>query len=140
MKSVNKCTFIGNCGADPEVRYTGSGKAVANVSIACTQKFKDNEHTEWVRLVFWDKLAEIVQQYVNKGDPIYVEGEWRTRKWQDQQGTDHYMTECHVRDLVMLGGNRGESGGAAGPRRPPAQERPAQQEAPIDDGFDDIPF
>lgn len=136
MKAVNKCTFIGNLGSDPEVRYTQDGTAVANFSIACTEKWKDGEHTEWVRLVFWAKLAEIVGKYLKKGDPIYVEGQQRTRKYQASDGSDRYITEIRVNDLVMLGGRRD---GVQTQERRPAQQ-PAQQEAPIDDGFDDIPF
>ncbi len=137
MKSINKCQFIGNLGKDPEVRYTQSGVAVATVSIACTEKWKENEHTEWVRLTFWDKLAEIAQKYLFKGDPIYVEGQMRTRKYQASDGSDRYATEIRVQDLVMLGGKRDDN---RQPRQP--AQKPAQQSAPADDGFafDDIPF
>ena len=133
MKSLNKCAFIGNLGSAPEVRYTADGTAVANVSIACTEKWKDGEHTEWVKLVFWARLAEIVQEYCKKGDPIYVEGSARTRKWQDQSGKDNYVTEYRVSELIMLG-----------KASKPEQPKPQQQEAPLGDGgggdFDDIPF
>lgn len=135
MKSVNKCTFIGNLGSDPEVRYTGNGTPVANFSIACTEKWKDGEHTEWVRLVAWQRLAEIVQQYLHKGDPIYVEASARTRKWTDDNGIDRYITEYRVNDLVMLGGKR-ESGSGSGPSQPPQ----GGGQKPDDDMFDDIPF
>ena len=135
MKSVNRCTFIGNLGQDPEVRYTGNGTAVANVSIACTEKWKDGEHTEWVRLVFWDKLADIAGQYLKKGDPIYVETTQRTRIWEGDDGRKNYLTEHRVLNLVMIGGKAERTGQTERPR-----QQPQQQEAPLDDGFDDIPF
>lgn len=134
-KSLNKCCFIGNLGADPEVRYTQDGTAVANFSIACTEKWKDGEHTEWVRLVVWSKLAEICGEHLNKGDRVWVEGSARTRKWQDNNGVDRYTTEYRVNDLIMLGAPGGSH--SAQPR----DEKPArQQEAPLADDFDDISF
>lgn len=135
MKSLNKCMFIGNLGKDPEVRYTSDGTAVANFSIACTEKWKDGEHTEWVRLVAWARLAEIVNEYLKKGNPVYVEAQARTRKWQDQSGQDRYTTEYRVTDLIMLG-----KGGERPSNQHSQRESNPQPEAPADDGFDDIPF
>lgn len=141
-KALNKCTFIGNLGKDPEIRYTQNGTAVANFSIACTEKWKDNEHTEWVRLVAWQKLAEIVQQYLHKGDKIYVEASARTRKFQDQSGADRYITEYRVNDLIMLG----SPGGQQQSSQQRQDQRPAEtaQQTEFDDGpgdaFDSIPF
>jgi len=144
LKSLNKCEFIGNVGSDPEVRYTGNGKAVANFSIACTDKWKDGEHTEWVRLVAWDKLAEIVGQYVHKGDPIYVEGTMRTRKYQHNDGSDRYITEIRLKELIMLGSKSTgtESVGRTRPQDPAADgsDPDSGRQPALDDGFDDIPF
>lgn len=139
MKSLNSCSFIGNLGSDPEVRYTGDGTAVANFSIACTEKWKDGEHTEWVRLVCWARLGEIAQQYLKKGDPIYVEGGMRTRKYQASDGSDRYSTEVRVNNLIMLGGKGG------GEHKPDVTGKPkAPQREPVEGGgdgfFDDLPF
>lgn len=152
MASVNKVILIGNCGRDPEIRTTTSGDSVANVSIATTEKFKDRnsgelrENTEWHRLVFYGRLAEIVGQYVKKGSPIYVEGKIRTRKWQDQNtGQERYMTEIYCDQLTMLGSRRdmqtepfpqGEAPMPAGPSSSPQQPKPV----PSNDLEDDIPF
>ena len=176
MASVNKVIIVGNLGRDPEMRTFPSGDQVANVTIATTDKWKDKqsgeqrEHTEWHRLVFNGRLAEIVGQYLRKGSQIYVEGSIRTRKWQDQQsGQDRYSTEVRVDQMQMLGsrqgmgapggdeGGYGAGGGYGGgdaydaPRRPaapaprpaPAPRAPAPAARP-DNGFgdmdDDIPF
>ena len=176
MASVNKVILVGNLGRDPEMRSFPSGDQVANVTLATTDKWKDKqsgeqrEHTEWHRLVFNGRLAEIVGQYLRKGSQIYVEGSIRTRKWQDQQsGQDRYSTEIRVDQMQMLGSRQGmgapgggEEGGYGGgygggdsyeaPRRPaapapraaaPAPRAPAPVARP-DTGFgdmdDDIPF
>ena len=128
-KSINKCTFIGNLGSDPEVRYTGNGTAVTNVSIACTEKWNENEHTEWVRLTFWKRLAEVVGEYCKKGDRIYVEGQLRTRDYEHQDGGKRYVTEIRVGELVMLGEKRESAA------KPAGKEAAAQ-----DDDFDSLPF
>lgn len=145
MASLNKVQIIGNCGKDPEIRYMPSGSAVAKVSVATTEKWKDKqtgdskEKTEWHNLVFFGRLGEIVGEYVHKGSPIYVEGQLRTNKWQDKNGVDRYTTEIVVREMQLLGGKPAGQGGqdrAAGRASKPT---PSQQ--PIDDGFDDdIPF
>lgn len=146
MAAVNRVTLLGNVGKDPEVKYAQSGDAVANVSIATTEKWKDKEgnkqeSTEWHRLVFWGKLAEIVGEYVKKGSPIYVEGKLKTRKWQ-RDGVDIYTTEVHVREMQMLGTAPG--GNASAPSKPAASKPAPKQEEPANeggDGFtDQIPF
>ncbi|AOJ10090.1 single-stranded DNA-binding protein [Burkholderia mayonis] len=149
MASVNKVILVGNLGADPEVRYLPSGDAVANVRLATTDRYKDKatgdykEITEWHRISFFGRLAEIVSEYLKKGSSIYVEGKIRTRKWQGQDGQDRYSTEIVADQMQMLGGRngggRGEGGGYGGDgefeqgtRRqasPPAA-RPAPSQAP----------
>jgi single-strand DNA-binding protein len=117
-RGVNKVILIGNLGSDPEVRYMPNGEAVANVNIATSDSWKDQqgvqqERTEWHRVVFYRRLAEIVQQYLKKGSKVYVEGSLRTRKWQDKGGQDRYTTEIIVNDMQMLdraGGGGGMSG------------------------------
>ena len=114
-RSVNKVILIGNLGQDPEVRYSPSGAAVCSVSLATTESWKDRdsgdrqEKTEWHRLVFFARLAEIVGEYLTKGSQIYAEGRLQTRKWQDQSGQDRYTTEIVVSDMRMLGGGKGGS-------------------------------
>lgn len=173
MASVNKVIIIGNVGKDPEVRYNPSGGAWCTVSIATTRNWKNREtgerqeETEWHRVVFNDRLAEIVGEYVKKGRPLYVEGRLKTRKWQDKEGRDTYTTEIIAQEMQLLGGRDGgggggdEGGGGYGrgsddmgggaPRAAarPAAPRPAPQRAPapapkaatgFDDMDDDIPF
>ena len=142
MASVNKVILVGNLGRDPEIRYAPSGDAICNVSIATTDTWKDKqtgekkESTEWHRVVFFGKLAEIVGQYLKKGRAIYVEGRLQTRKWQDQNGQDRYTTEIRASEMQMLGGR--ESGGGSGgdapmdeggyDQRPSSNNRPAPQQ------------
>jgi single-strand DNA-binding protein len=168
MASVNKVILVGNLGRDPEMRSFPSGDQVANVTLATTDKWKDKqtgeprEHTEWHRLVFNGRLAEIAGQYLRKGSQIYVEGSIRTRKWQDQQtGQDRYSTEIRVDQMQMLGSRQGmgapspdDGGGydapapAPRPPAPPPARAAAPQSAPapakpssgFDDMDDDIPF
>lgn len=157
MASVNKVILIGNLGADPEVRYLPSGDAVANLSLATTDKFKDRsgemqEVTEWHRVSFFGKTAEICGQYLKKGSAVYVEGSLRTRKWQDKEGNDRYTTEIRGDRMQMLGGRGGggmaDMDSAPAPRatgRPAASGgSPAPSRAPaggaFDDLEDDIPF
>ncbi len=115
MASVNKVIIVGNLGRDPELRYTPSGSAVCNVSIATTRNWKSREggerqeETEWHRVVFYDRLAEIAGEYLKKGRPVYVEGRLKTRKWQDKEGKDNYTTEIIAEQMQLLGGR--ESGG-----------------------------
>lgn len=115
--SVNKVTLLGNLGQDPEIKTTPNGAQVANFSVACTERWTDQsgqkqERTEWVRCVAWRKLAEIIGQYVKKGDKIYVEGKLQTREWEDKNGGGkRYTTEVVVDEVVLLGGNGGNGGG-----------------------------
>ncbi|AET95458.1 single-stranded DNA-binding protein (plasmid) [Burkholderia sp. SFA1] len=116
MASVNKVILVGNLGADPEVRYLPSGDAVANIRLATTDRYKDKQSgemrdaTEWHRVSFFGRLAEIVSEYLKKGSSVYIEGRIRTRKYQAQDGSDRYSTEIVAEQMQMLGG-RGEGGG-----------------------------
>jgi single-strand DNA-binding protein len=148
-RGVNKVIIVGNLGQDPEVKYTANGSAVVNIGVATKDSWKDKqtgeaqERTEWHRIVMFGKLAEIAGQYLKKGSQAYFEGSLRTNKWQDQSGNDRYTTEIIATEMQMLGG-RGDSGGGApaqGQEQQQAQSKPAAAEtAPMDDGFDDIPF
>ena len=148
-RGVNKAIIVGTLGQDPEIRYTANGSAVANISVATNETWKDKstgeaqERTEWHRIVMFGKLAEIAQQYLKKGSQAYFEGRIQTRKWQDNSGNDRYSTEIVANEMQMLGGRSGGGGGApmeSGSQSQP-QSRPAPAEtAPMDDGFDDIPF
>jgi single-strand DNA-binding protein len=151
MASVNKVILIGNLGRDPETRYMPDGGAVTNVSIATTETWKDKngekqEKTEWHRVAFFGKLAEIAGEYLKKGSQVYVEGRLQTRKWQDKDGQDKYTTEIVADRMQMLGSRQGMGGGereAGGEResRPagkPAAAKPAGSK--FDDFEDDIPF
>ena len=138
MASVNKVILIGNLGKDPEVRTFPDGSAVANVSIACSESWKDKatgekkESTEWVNLVFHRKLAEIVGQYLKKGAQIYVEGKLKTRKWQDKTtGQDKYSTEVICHEMTMLG----SKGDNAGRSAPVSNGAPATNNSTEDDGM-----
>jgi single-strand DNA-binding protein len=117
MASVNKVILVGNLGADPEVRHLPSGDAVANIRLATTDRYKDKtsgemkESTEWHRVSFFGRLAEIVSEYLKKGSSVYIEGRIRTRKWQAQDGTDRYSTEIVAEQMQMLGGRVGNGGG-----------------------------
>lgn len=120
MASVNKVILVGNLGADPEVRYLPSGDAVANIRLATTDRYKDKasgefkEATEWHRVSFFGRLAEIVSEYLKKGSSVYIEGRIRTRKWQAQDGTDRYSTEIVAEQMQMLGGRGGSMGAGGG--------------------------
>lgn len=144
MAGINKVIIVGNLGRDPEVRYTPSGTAVANFSVATSDEWKDKstgekkERTEWHRIVAWDKLGEICGKYLSKGRQVYVEGRLQTRSYDDKDGVKRYSTEIIAQDVQFLGGNRdasdsGRSGGGGGDREPAG--RPS---GPPDD--DDIPF
>src|SRR5215207_4555320 len=152
MASVNKVILIGNLGADPETRYLPSGDAVTNLRIATTDTWKDKsgekqEHTEWHRISFFGKLAEIAGEYLKKGSPVYIEGRIRTRKWQDKEGQERFSTEI-VADRMQLLGGRG--GGAEPMVREPAAAATGAASAPkgsprkgggaFDEMDDDIPF
>lgn len=167
MASINKVILIGNLGRDPEVRYTANGAAICNVTIATSRNWKDKtsgdkmEETEWHRVVFYDRLAEIAGEYLKKGRSCYVEGRLKTRKWQDKDGVEKYTTEIIADNLQLLGGREGggggggdEGGGGGGyaPRErsaPAPRPAPAPRQAPapapksstgFDDMDDDIPF
>ncbi len=148
MASVNKVILIGNLGADPEMRYLPSGDAVANLRIATTETWKDKngekqETTEWHRVAFFGKTAEVCGQYLKKGSPVYVEGAIRTRKWQDKDGQDRYTTEIRGDRMQMLGGRAGgasvdyESGGESAPG---ARQGTVPASAGATEPDDDIPF
>ena len=163
MASVNKVILIGNCGRDPEIRYLPSGQAVATISIATTSRRKDRtsgetvEDTQWHRVTFYDRLAEIAGEYVKKGRPIYIEGRLKYGKYTDQAGVEKNTVDIIATEMQLLGAREGmgapsggdEEGGA--PARRPAAARPAAASAPaskpaakpasgFDDMDDDIPF
>jgi single-strand DNA-binding protein len=157
MASVNKVILIGNLGKDPEVRYAPSGSAICNVTLATSRQWKDKtsgekqEETEWHRVVFYDRLAEIAGEYLKKGRPVYVEGRLKTRKWTDKEGVEKYTTEIVADQMQLLGSREGmgdgggESGSRAGPVSRPAASgaaKPAAQKSStgFDDMDDDIPF
>lgn len=149
MASVNKVIILGNLGQDPTVRYSADGAAIANISVATSSSWKDKttgerrEETEWVRVVFYNRLAEIAGEYLKKGKPVYVEGRLKTRKWQNKEGVDQYTTEVIADSMQLLGG-RDEGSQAPAPQQrqapapqPQAQRQPAESLADMDD---DIPF
>jgi len=147
-RGVNKVILVGHLGKDPEVRYMPSGGAVANVTVATNESWKDRqsgeqqERTEWHRVVFFGKLAEIAGEYLKKGSQVYVEGRLQTRKWQGQDGQDRYTTEIVANDMQMLGG-RGEGGGADynhNQDKPAAASSAAAAGGASDEFDDDIPF
>lgn len=175
MASINKVILIGNLGRDPEVRYSPNGNAMCNVTIATSRNWKDKtsgdkvEETEWHRVVFYDRLAEIAGEYLKKGRSVYVEGRLKTRKWQDKEGKDNYTTEIIADNMQMLGGREGGGGGDEGgggggyarggadrgddrgegrgegrgaPASRPAASKPAAPKSAtgFDDMDDDIPF
>ena len=154
-RGVNKAIIVGTLGQDPEIRYTANGGAVANISVATNESWRDKatgeaqERTEWHCIVMFGKLAEIAQQYLKKGSQAYFEGRIQTRKWQDQSGNDRYSTEIVANEMQMLGGRAGGGGGAPmdsggqsqSQSQPQSRPAPAAADtAPMDDGFDDIPF
>jgi single-strand DNA-binding protein len=148
MASVNKVIIIGNLGKDPETRYLPSGDAVTNITVATTESWKDKksgdkqEHTEWHRISFFGRQAEVAGEYLKKGSPVYVEGRIRTRKWQDKDGQDRYSTEV-VADRLQLLGSRGGSEGGSAPEYPAnngAKAGAKKGGGNFDDMDDDIPF
>ncbi len=160
MASVNKVILVGNLGRDPEIRYLPSGDPVANVTIATSSKYKNKagelvEETEWHRVTFFGKLAEIVGQYLKKGRSVYVEGRIKTRKYTDKDGVEKYATDIIANEMQMLGSREGMGGPAgddgAGYSRPAPAQRPAAAASQVaatadkpssgfDDMDDDIPF
>lgn len=167
-KGINKVILIGNLGADPEARYTAGGTAVTNIRVATSDRWRDKqtgemqERTEWHRIVFFARLAEVAGEYLRKGSKVYIEGQLRTSKWQGQDGQDRYSTEIVANEMQMLDSRGGDQGGGFGSsapfdgaqqqQRPPQQQqqqRPPQQQPQSqpagDPGFeddldDDIPF
>ncbi len=147
MASLNKVTLIGNLGADPETRYMTNGDAVCNINLATTDSWRDKasgeqrEATEWHRLVFYRRLAEIANQYLRKGSQIYVEGKIQTRKWTDKDGIERYTTQVVVGEMKMLGkrqaGQDQPQTDRADPFAPQDSAPPSNSASPIDD---DIPF
>jgi single-strand DNA-binding protein len=156
MASVNKVIVIGNLGRDPETRYLPDGGAICNISVATTEKWKDKagaeqEKTEWHRIAFFGKLAEVAGKYLKKGSQVYVEGRLQTRKWQDKDGSDKYTTEIVANAMQMLG-SRGdgqsvqqrrddfEGGGKPAASKPAPAAAGAKAGGKFDDFEDDIPF
>lgn len=146
-RSLNKAMIIGNLGADPEIRTTGSGTRVANLSVATSRSWtgrdgNPQEKTEWHRIVAWDKLAEIAERFLKKGDRVYIEGEIEYRSYEDKDGVTKYSTEIRAREMMMLGGREGGSdfgggggggGGGARSRQPQPAGKPTDK-----GGYDDF--
>jgi single-strand DNA-binding protein len=143
-RGINKVILIGNLGKDPEIRYTPTGAAVANITVATSESWKDKtsgenvERTEWHRVVMFQRLAEIAGEYLHKGSKVYLEGRLQTRKWQDKTtGQDRYTTEIVADNMQMLD----SKGGAAPAERSASAAAPAAETAPALDAFDDdVPF
>lgn len=134
-KGVNKAVILGNVGNDPELRFMSNGKAVANFTVATSEQWKDQqgqkqERVEWHRMVAYDKLAEIIGQYVKKGSKLYLEGKLQTREWTDQQGQKKYTTEIIVSEMQMLDGKPQQ-----GSQQPQGQQQPQRQQAPQNNGY-----
>ena len=166
MASVNKVIIVGNLGRDPETRYMPNGEAVTNIAVATTESWKDKnsgekkELTEWHRITFYRKLAEIAGQYLKKGSQVYIEGRLQTRKWTDKENVERYTTEIIADTMQMLGSRQGMGGGAGGmdeeygsappPRQnqgapaggaaAPRQQAPSRPAPNFSDMDDDIPF
>ena len=143
-RGVNKVILVGNLGQKPEIRYTQTNTAVATLSIATSESWKDKdsgeqrEKTEWHRVVFFGKLAEIAEQYLDKGSQLYVEGKLQTRKWQDKEGNDKYTTEILGNEMNMLGGRQSSSDSGEFDQSHPASQTSQSQDAQISE--EDIPF
>lgn len=140
MSSLNKAMIIGRLGQDPDVRYTQSNTAVANLSVATSERYKDKqgewkENTEWHRVVAWGRLAEICQEYLKKGSQVYIEGPIQTRKWEDKEGRTRYTTEIKALTMTMLD-SKGSDGGEAPPKPDNAQQ--VSSSVDLNDNFDDI--
>jgi single-strand DNA-binding protein len=145
-KGINKVIIIGNLGKDPEVKYMPNGNAVTNVTIATSESWKDKntgeqqEKTEWHRVTFFRRLAEIVGEYLKKGSKVYIEGKLQTRKWQDQSGNDRYTTEIIAHEMQMLDSKGGQSSGASKPKEKPVSAAVQAGSDDFDSFDDDIPF
>lgn len=149
MASLNKCLFIGNLTADPEIRTMPNGEQVANFTIALNERYKAKdgnvvENVEYVRIVLYRRLAEIAGQYLHKGSQVYIEGRLKTRKWQDNNGQDRYTTEIQGDNLQMLGGRNQDAAQNQPPKQQDkqqkAQSKSQQSEPPVDAFDDNIPF
>ena len=148
MASINKVILVGRCGQDPEVRYLPSGETVANITVATSESWKDKqtgekkELTEWSRISFFGKLAEIAGKYLKKGSQVYIEGRLRTRKYTDKEGIDRYATEIIADTMQMLGSRQDgqESTGRNKYAEQTGRDAPSQRPAPMSDMDDDIPF
>lgn len=147
MASVNQVNLLGNCGRDPEIRYTTDGAAIANVSIATTRTWKNKagekqEETEWTRLSLFGRLAEIAGEYLKKGDPVFVTGRLRTRKWEDKDGNERYTTEVVVEQMQLLGGKRrgGDEEPEERPRTSGSKEQAQKERKQLADSDEDVPF
>lgn len=141
MSSLNKAMIIGRLGQDPEVRYTQSNTAVANLSIATSERYKDKEgewkeRTEWHRVVAWGRLAEICQEYLKKGSQVYIEGPIQTRKWEDKEGQTRYTTEIKALTMTMLD-SKGSGGDAEVPEKPDSSQ-PVSSSVDLNEDFEDI--
>lgn len=148
-RGVNKVILIGHLGQDPEIRYMPAGGAVANLTLATSETWRDKqsgemrEKTEWHRVIIFGKLAEVAGEYLKKGSQVYIEGSLQTRKWKDQSGQDRYTTEVVVNiggSMQMLGGNGGNQAGSQQPTRQPQQQQAPQNEPPMDWDDQEMPF
>ncbi|XP_060085002.1 single-stranded DNA-binding protein-like [Ylistrum balloti] len=143
--SLNRVTLIGNLGGDPEVRVTQSGTKVANLRVATNERWQDRdgntqEHTEWHRVVFYNKLADICEQYLGRGRRVCVEGSIRTNKWQDRDGNDRYTTEIRGRNMIMLDGRGDATASGGGYQSGSTSDFSSTDAGTVDIGDDDIPF
>ena len=146
MSGINKVIVVGNLGQDPEVRHTANGAAVTNISVATSEKWKDKNSgddvvkTEWHRIVFFGKLAEIAGEYLKQGSQVYVEGKLQTSKWQDKEGNDRWTTEIVCNQMQMLGSKGGNQGGNQGGGQAKVIPPGPNNQPPAPDFDDDIPF
>ena len=145
-RGVNKVILVGNLGKDPEVRYMPNGNAVANITLATSESWKDKtsgeqqEKTEWHRIVMFRRLGEIAGEYLKKGSQVYIEGKLQTRKWQDNSGNDRYTTEIVANEMQMLGSRGGSANFSGDSAAAPAAAASSAAPAPAGDFDDDIPF
>ncbi|MDZ7715306.1 MAG: single-stranded DNA-binding protein [Balneolaceae bacterium] len=142
MSSLNKAMIIGRLGQDPDVRYTQSNTAVANLSVATSERYKDSsgewkENTEWHRVVAWGRLAEICQEYLKKGSQVYIEGPIQTRSWEDKEGQKRYTTEIKALTMTMLD-SKGSGGGSDSVSKKPDSAQPVSSSVDLNENFEDI--
>lgn len=143
MSSLNKAMIIGRLGQDPDVRYTQSNTAVANMSIATSERYKDKsgewkETTEWHRVVAWGRTAEICQEYLKKGSQVYIEGPIQTRQWEDKEGRTRYTTEIKALQMTMLDSKGSNGSGSAAASKQQQASEPMSSNVDLDENFDDI--